>query len=360
MKITKQNIKSFFKRVYEYIKALLKRTYAYTILSMNGMVYGLFATLIVGVILNQIGLLMDFSIGGVHIGTVIIAIATFVKSLMGVGIGVGIALAMKLDGLKLVSGAIAGGIATSLVLMGKADPIVAYFTVIFTLLPLAAIFKKRVPFDIVLLPLFAILVSYCIGIIIVDPISSVATAIGAFVNRVTEFEQPFLMGMLVSVLMGMILTSPFSSAAIAISFQIGGLAGGAALIGCSVNMLGFAVQGRKDNDIGTTVSVAFGTSMLQFKNVLKKPIIWLPTIIVSAILGPLSTLVFVTRTDPAGAGMGTSGLVGQFATYAAMGPGLMTWLSILVLQIALPIILVFFLDLLFRRLKLYGPGDLKI
>jgi hypothetical protein len=338
----------------------MKRVYDFIIVSMNGMVYGLFATLIVGVILNQIGLLLDFTVAGVHIGTVVVAIATFVKSLMGVGIGVGIGLAMKLDGLKLVGSAIAGGIATSLVLMGKSDPIVAYLTVIFTLLPLRFLFKKRIAFDIVLIPLFAIVVSYVIAIIIVNPVSSVVTAIGAFVNRVTEFEQPFLMGILVSVLMGIILTSPFSSAAIAISFGIGGIAGGAALVGCCANMLGFAVMGRKDNDIGTTFSVALGTSMLQFKNILKKPIIWLPPIIASAILGPFSTLVFMTRTDPSGAGMGTSGLVGQFATYAAMGNGWMTWLSILVLQIALPIVLVFFLDLLFRRLKLYGPGDLKI
>jgi len=353
-------MKNFFGKV----KLGLKRAYNFTIVTMNGMVYGLFATLIVGVIVKQIGVLLDFEMlfNGVsfHLGQKIIAAATFVQSLMGVGIGIGIGLSLKFDGLKLVSSAIAGGISTSVVLLGKSDPLVAYLTVIFTLLLIKAILKKKTPFDIILIPMLAIVFSFLIGSLIVTPISSIATAIGAFVNRVTEFEQPFLMGIFVSVLMGVILTSPLSSAAIAISFQIGGIAGGASLIGCCANMIGFAVMGRKDNDLGTTLSVAVGTSMLQFKNILKKPIIWLPPIIASAILGPLSTLVFQTRTDPSGAGMGTSGFVGQFATYAAMGNGVMTWLSIFLLQIIGPLVLVFFIDLLFRKLKLYGPGDLKI
>jgi len=346
------------------VREKLKSAYNFVIVTMNGMVYGLFATLIVGGIVKQLGLLLDFEMlfGGVsfHLGEKIVAAATFVQSLMGVGIGIGIGMSLKFDGLKLVASAVAGGISTSVALLGKSDPLVAYLTVIFTLLLIKVIFRKKTPFDIIIIPMLAIFFSYAIGSILVNPISSIATAVGAFVNRVTEFEQPFLMGMLVSVLMGMILTSPLSSAAIAISFQIGGIAGGASLVGCCANMLGFAIMGRKDNDLGTTLSVGIGTSMLQFKNVLKKPIIWLPPIIASAILGPFSTLVFLTRTDPSGAGMGTAGLVGQFATYAAMGNGVMTWLSIFVLQILAPLVLVFFIDLLFRKLRLYGPGDLKI
>jgi uncharacterized protein len=126
-------------------------------------------------------------------------------------------------------------------------------------------------------------------------------------------------------------------------------------------MLGFAVMGRKDNDVGTTISVAFGTSMLQFKNAMKKPALWLPVIAVSAILGPFSTLVFQTLTDASGAGMGTSGLVGQFATLSAMQDNVLgAWLSIVILQITLPIILVYIADKVARHYKLYGAGDLKI
>jgi uncharacterized membrane protein len=129
----------------------------------------------------------------------------------------------------------------------------------------------------------------------------------------------------------------------------------------ALRLFGFAVMGRKDNDLGTTISVGLGTSMLQFKNAMKKPMLWLPVIIVSAILGPLSTTGFLTLTDAVGAGMGTSGLVGQFATLAAMDDNLVgALLSIFVLQIFLPILLVWLVDGFARKAKWYQVGDLKI
>ena len=351
--------------------------------SMNGMVYGLFATLIISVILNQLGLLLTFNYfdfpnffirlynnvfsqtvtlidGSFEIGTNIREISNIVRGFLGVGIGVGIAWALKLTGLKLIAAMVIGGLSTATGLAGRPDPLVAYVTTISSLLLLELIFKKKTPFDIILIPLIAILFGSIFTIIYFQPISSIATAIGEFVNSATTL-QPFLMGIAVSVLMGIILTSPFSSAGIAISFGISGLAGGAAVVGCAVHMLGFAVMGRKDNSLGTTFSVAFGTSMLQFKNAMKKPILWLPVIIVSAILGPVSTLVFQTLTLKEGAGMGTSGLVGQFATLSAMEGNLIgALLSIFLLQIALPIILVWVIDFFARKWQWYRQGDLTI
>ena len=64
--------------------------------------------------------------------------------------------------------------------------------------------------------------------------------------------------------------------------------------------------------------------------------------------------------DPSGSGMGTSGLVGQFATFAAMGGGRDFWLSLMLLEVALPVVFVYQLDLLFRKLGWIKPGDLKI
>ena len=101
--------------------------------------------------------------------------------------------------------------------------------------------------------------------------------------------------------------------------------------------------------------------MLQFKNILKKPIIWLPTIIASAILGPISTCLLKTICMGSSAGMGTAGLVGQIGTITSMGVASWeTWVSIFVLQIAAPAILVFAIDLLFRRFGLIKEGDLKV
>ena len=346
------------------MKEFFSKSWKFIIDSMSGMVYGLFATLIIGVIIKQIGLILDFDFNlfnnTFNLGIIIIQIGTFVTSLVGIGIGVGIGIIFKKEPLKLISLAVAGGIATSTTLFTRADPLVAYFVVIFTLLLLDLIFKKKTPFDIILIPLLAILLASIFSYLLFTPITWFATTVGEFINVVATVNQPFLMGVLLSVFMGILLTSPLSSAAIAISFSIGGIAGGAALIGCVVHMLGFAIMGRKANSVGVTISVAIGTSMLQFKNTLKKPILWLPPIIVSAILGPFSTLVFKMQVDPIGSGMGTSGLVGQFATYAAMGNTPMTWVSIFVFQFLMVIPLMFLVDFIFKKYKLYSDEDLVI
>ena len=109
------------------------------------------------------------------------------------------------------------------------------------------------------------------------------------------------------------------------------------------------------------ISVGIGTSMLQFKNILKKPIIWLPTIIASAILGPISTCWLHIVCMGSSAGMGTAGLVGQVGTISSMGVGQwQTWVGIFALEIIAPALLVFGLDLLFRKLNLIKDGDLTV
>ena len=126
-------------------------------------------------------------------------------------------------------------------------------------------------------------------------------------------------------------------------------------------MIGFMIQSRKDNNIGMVISLGIGTSMLQFKNILKKPIIWLPTIIASMILGPISTCALKTVCMGSSAGMGTAGLVGQIGTITSMGiSSWQGWLSIVLLQLIGPAVLVFFIDLLFRHFGLIKEGDLKV
>lgn len=327
--------------------------------TMNGMAFGLFSTLIIATIIGTIG---GFFNEASLIGEFFKNISTVLKLMTGVGIGVGIGWVLKLEGLKLITTAAAGGIASYMAgVPGFAigDPLVIYFVVIITIEATKFVFQKKTPIDIIIIPLFVIILSGIITVIIDSPVMTVTSFIGEFVSKATTY-QPFLMGIVIAVVMGMALTAPISSAAIAIAIGLTGIAGGASVIGCSVQMIGFAIMSRKDNNIGTVLSVAVGTSMLQFKNIVKKPIIWLPTIIVSAILGPIATIVLKTNTSPIGAGMGTSGLVGQIDTFNQMGNTLEMWLSVIGLQIVAPIILVYIIDIIFRRVGWIKPGDLKI
>ena len=83
-------------------------------------------------------------------------------------------------------------------------------------------------------------------------------------------------------------------------------------------MVGFAVASYRENKVGGLLAQGIGTSMLQVPNIVKKPVIWLPAIISSAILGPVGTLVLHMTNNATGSGMGTAGLVGQIMTWQTM------------------------------------------
>jgi uncharacterized membrane protein len=172
--------------------------------------------------------------------------------------------------------------------------------------------------------------------------------LGALIMRATEL-QPFLMGIVVSVIMGLVLTAPISSAALAIMMELSGLAGGAATVGCSAQMIGFAVISLRENGVGGFFAQGIGTSMLQVGNIVKNPWILLPPTLASAILGPFSTLLFKMTNVPEGSGMGTSGLVGQIGTITSMGATATSIAGILLLHILLPAILALLIDRFLRK-----------
>ena len=59
--------------------------------------------------------------------------------------------------------------------------------------------------------------------------------------------------------------------------------------------------------------------MLQIPNIMKRPLIWLPPTLASAILGPIAIIgPFHMTNNATGSGIGTSGLVGRITTYQTM------------------------------------------
>ena len=193
---------------------------------------------------------------------------------------------------------------------------------------------------------------------------AIDNAIFAFCSTNKTVVPVLFMSIIIGVILGMTLTMPISSVVICIALSIGNypLASGAAVIGCSVQMIGFATQAIKaKNDLGKGISVAIGTSMLYWPNIIKKPAIWLPTIISSAIISPIGVLLFNITSTTNGAGMGSSGLVGQFSILEAMGyNNIMSYISILFIFIT-SIILTLLFDYLFNNiLHLYNNEDLKL
>ena len=125
-------------------------------------------------------------------------------------------------------------------------------------------------------------------------------------------------------------------------------------------MIGFAVASYKDNGLGGALAQGLGTSMLQIPNIIKKPVIWLPAIVASAILGPVSTLVFKMTSNASGAGMGTSGLVGQFAMTEVMGSSPQLLLQMAAMHFILPGIIAGLTAHIMRRRGIIKDGDMKL
>jgi uncharacterized membrane protein len=197
-------------------------------------------------------------------------------------------------------------------------------------------------------------------------IGMVATAIGNFIMWATELA-PFVMGILVAVVVGVALTLPISSAAICAALGLTGLAGGAALAGCCCQMVGFAAASFRDNGWGGVVSQGIGTSMLQMGNIMRKPLVWVPALVASAIDGPLATCLFGMQQNGSAiaSGMGTCGLVGPIGLYAGwvadgVAIGAAQWASMAVVCVIVPAVVSLGVAWAMRRAGLLEDGDMKL
>lgn len=331
---------------------------------LSGMALGLFSTLIIGTIIGQIGTLV-----GNEIGTYLIAISSVAKTVTGAGIGVGVAAKFKQGPLVTVSAAVAGMIGAFPALgmesfaLGKAGEPLGAFVAALIGIECGRLVAGRTKIDIILTPLVSICTGAAAGFIVGPPISNFMKWLGNLVNINVE-ASPILGGIAVSVLMGMILTLPISSAALGVSMGLTGLAAGAATIGCCCQMVGFAVASYRENKFGGFIAQGIGTSMLQVPNILRRPLIWLPPIISSAILGPIASAVLHMVSTPIGSGMGSAGFVGQIAAYGAMLETGMSskvaLIQIIIMHFVLPAVVTLIFSEEMRKAGWIKDGDMKL
>lgn len=328
----------------------------YVVRVLNGMAQGLFASLIIGLIIKQIGVYAN--------SDMLSRFGQTAQYLMGPAIGVGVAVAVKAPPLGIFCAAVTGAIGAGTFVWdgGAVSRIVVGEPVGALLASLAGseaakLIAGRTKVDIILVPLTGIVAGGVTGVFLAPVVAAMMNAIGAFINQLTTLY-PFPMGVLISVVVGMLLTLPVSSAAICISLGIGGLAAGAATVGCSAQMIGFAVASYRENRLGGLISQGLGTSMLQMPNIVRNWRIWIPPTLTAAVLGPLATVVFKMENNAAGAGMGTSGLVGQLNTIAVMGP--QAWWKVLLLHVLLPALLSLAISSFMRRRGWIREGDMRL
>ena len=349
------------------MKSILDRFF---IDGLSGMAHGLFATLIIGTIIQQIG---NFVPGGT--GDMIYLLGKVAAGLTGAGIGAGVARKLDAGHLVVVSAAVVGMIGAfasrilagevlvddSLVLTGPGEPLGAFLAA-YIAVEIGILISGKTKLDIILTPLVCIGVGSAVGLFAGPPISRFMAWLGSLINWGTE-QQPLVMGIVVSVLMGMILTLPISSAALGVILNLSGLAAGAATVGCCCNMIGFAVASFRENKISGFLAQGIGTSMLQVPNIVRHPLIWIPPILSSAILGPVGTMLFQMTNNATGSGMGTAGLVGPLMTWQVMTqtePETIVLFKIILIQFVLPAVLTLLISEFMRKKKWIRYGDMKL
>ncbi len=376
-----------------YFKNMPKR---YFIDAFTGMAQGLFVTLIAGTIIKTIGGV----IGDNTVGRIFTLIGQIASILMGAGIGAGIANYLKAPKLVVFSAIVAGFIGAyaepilgatitysswSVTLNGNlaavtgmlakglpGNPVSAYVCALMAV-EIGSLVEGKTKLDILLVPLTCVFAGF-LGCFVALPFIWVVSLLSKGI-AVSTGAVPFVMGVVIAVVMGVLLTMPTSSAAIWVSIATpviaSGteaeiyniyLAGGAAVVGCACQMVGFATMSFRENGWGGLVSQGLGTSMLQIPNIMKKPVLFLPPIIASAICGPLSTCVFKLLCDVSGGGMGTSGLVGVIGVInlASQQNPVLMWFGIVLLMFVLPTVLCVLMSEFMRKKGIIKPGDLKL
>lgn len=334
---------------------------------LSGMTIGWFCTFVIGTILQQIGNWIGGDAGGMlQTG------AAALKVFAGAAIGAGMAYKLGESALTASAAAAAGMIGAystqildgsiltdgKIVLDGPGQPLTA-FAAAYIGIEIGRIIAGQIRPARFLAPFLTIIIGGGAGILISPYIEGLIGEIGKMIQWGTQ-QEPWLMGIVVAVLMGIVCTLPVNPAAVASMLNFSGIAAGAAAIGCSAQMVGFAAAGLRENGIGGFLAQGIGTSMLQLPNILRRPWIWIPSIVSSGILGAVSTVLLKMPNNSLGAVMGTMGLSGAVSGYHMMEEGVGSAVLIFIMYAAAPAVLTYFIAEAMRRAGIIKNGDMKL
>ena len=348
----------------------------YGIDALGAMAQGLFASLLIGTILNTIG--TQFHIGWLTqivatVGGVDYTVGGLASAMSGPAMAIAIAYALQAPPLVLFSMTAVGFAANAL--GGAGGPLAVLFVAIIAT-EFGKAVSKETKIDILVTPIVTILIGIGLSALIAPGLGKLASYVGNLIMWATDL-QPFLMGIIVSVVVGMALTLPISSAAICAALSLTGLAGGAAVAGCCAQMVGFAAMSFKENRWGGLISQGIGTSMLQMPNIIRNPRSWIAPTVTAAITGPIATCLFKLQMNgaPINSGMGTCGFCGQIGVWTgwvspseaalergaeAILPTGFDWIGLFLISIILPAILAPLINAACRKLGWVKHGDLTL
>lgn len=328
------------------IKSFFSRT---IIDGLSYMALGLFSTLIVGLIIETLGRTLNTYFDT----SIMIEIGKLAQSLTGAGVGVAVSYGLGASPLIIFATVVTGMYGYE-----QGGAVGSYLSSVFAS-ELGKVYSGKTKIDIILSPMLTLLVGVCIAKFIAPFIDTFMKHLGNWIQMSTE-QQPLLMGIFVSCLVGVTLSSPISSAALSLMLGLSGTAAAAATIGGCCHMVGFAVTGYRDNGISGIIAHGIGTSKLQISNYLKHPFILIPPVVASIVVAPIMTVFWPMENNAAGAGMGSSGFVGQIMTIQTMGSSTEVLLQILFFHFLLPAVVSLFVYHILKRYHMIKGGQQTI
>ncbi|MBA4537710.1 PTS sugar transporter subunit IIC [Bacillus aquiflavi] len=333
-------MKAFFER-----KGVRLSAKVYFIDALSSMALGLFSSLIIGLIIKTIGEQAKISY--------LVEMGEQAMGLMGPAIGAAVAYGLNAPPLVIFAALVSGAAGAEL-----GGPAGSYIAALIST-EAGKLVSKETKIDIIVTPFVTIFFGFTVAAFIGPSIDYFIKGFGSMIMWGTE-QRPIIMGIVVAVLMGLALTAPISSAAIAFMLDLHGLAAGAATIGCSAQMIGFAISSYRENKLGGLFAQGIGTSMLQVPNIIKNPLILVPPTVAAAVVAPFGTTIWLMENNAAGAGMGTSGFVGQIMTFTTMGFNLTVLVQVIVFHIVAPAAISLLLSEYMRNKGWIKYGDMML
>lgn len=321
----------------------------------TGISQAIFTTLVIGILLENIGQLTGmnilFDIGGIA------------KGLMAPAIGAGTAVALNANFLMIFSSMVVASIGAGALKISSVgifiipgDPIGAILGAIIAIY-LGKKISGKTKLDMMLIPITIISIGGISGYYIAKVSVSIISNIQFLITNFTQ-SNLLVSTIIISIIWGCLIVSPASSVALAIALSLNEQASGAALIGCTAQFIGFSIMSYKSNEIGTIAALFICTPKLQLPNITKKLILMIPTLIASAIAAPISVIFLNIRTEAAIAGMGLSSFVAPINILSTQGS--MQLLMFIIGGIIIPGIITY---IIYKVMKLKGfitDSDLKL
>ncbi|MBU3215558.1 PTS sugar transporter subunit IIC [Clostridium estertheticum] len=309
-----------------------------------------------------IGLLCE-TIGKFMHWQAFVGIGTIAKSMLAPALGAGVAYQLKGNTLVIFSAMIAatvGANAVHFTTLGltfvSGQPISAVIAAI-----IAVYVGKKVAgktkLDMMAIPFCAVVVGGVAGLglaaVVTPALNWLSTQIAYTINI-----SPLIGSVLVSLSWSILLMTPASSVAIAIALKLDPVSSGAALIGCTIQFVGFTIMSFKENDSGANIAQGLVTPKIQFPNVIKNPRLLIPPFIAAIICAPIATVLFKFTTTYELAGLGLNSLIAPLNILATRGiKGILIYIFT---GIILPSAIIMPIYLAMKKSGLIKTGDMHM